>query len=485
MLGACAREAPRPAGWLVVGIDAPPNALDPRLASDASAALILDLVHRGLTVPGPRGEPAPDLAVRWETPDPVTYRFTLGDARFQDGRPVTAADVVATYRSLQSGRFEAARRDGLEKIREAVAEDARTVRFTLDEPSATFLTATRLAILPSSCAAEPDCRIGAGPFRIARATIDAVEIAASGTTQPTPALPGIRFVISPDSVARALGLARGSIDLVQNAVEPDLLPWLEQAGLEIVATRGSTFHYLGMNLRRDDLADVRVRRAIAHAIDRDAIVRYVLDGKARVADGLFPPEHWAHADVADLDFDPERARALLAESGRAPVRVTLKTSTIELRRRIGEVIAAMLAEVGVAVEMRPLEWATLYGDVRRGAFDLFALAWVGVEEPDHYFALLHSDMTPPRGSNRGGYVDAEVDALTVAARAPLARDERRELYARVADIVARDVPYVPLWWVDNVVVKNKRLTGFVPARDGSLRSLARARWTSGGVAAPS
>lgn len=460
----------------MVGLDAGPNALDPRLATDASAALILGLVHRGLTAPGPDGEPIPDLAESWDSPDPTTYRFVLRDARFQDGRPVTAADVVATYASLVRKPFQIQQRDGLDLVAEVIAEDARTVRFTLREPSPSFLLAARLAILPRACAAEPDCRVGAGPYALASARVDTIELAAAPGVGPLPAIPAVLFVISPDSVSRALGLARGTIDLVQNAVEPDLLPWLRSAGLEVVATPGSTFHYLGLNTRLPALGDGRVRRAIAHAIDRAAIVEYVLAGNARLANGLFPPEHWAHADLPGPAYDPERARALLAEADLGTIHLTLKTSTVELRRRIGEAIAAMLAAVGIDVEIRPLEWATLYGDVRRGSFDLFALAWVGIEEPDHYRALLHSAMTPPHGVNRGAYADAEVDALTTTARTLRARPERRDAYVRVAEIVLRDVPLVPLWWVDNVVVMNPRLTGFEPTPTGDLRSLARARW---------
>jgi peptide/nickel transport system substrate-binding protein len=469
----------------VVGLDAAPTSLDPRTATDASSAMIAGLVHRGLTTTDASGEPVPDLATRWESPDPLTYRFHLGHARFQTGEPVRAEDVVATYRSLAAAARQARPHEALGFVAEAAAEDERTVRFTLREPAAAFLHATRLAILPAACAAKPDCRVGAGPFRLEDAGVDSVRLAASATAETPPAVAGIVFRVSPDSVSRALALARGSIDLVQNAVEPDLLPWLRQQGLEVVATPGSTFHYLGLNLRHPALADRKLRRAIAHAIDRDAIVRWVLAGHARPANDLFPPEHWAHRGVEGYRFDPALARRLVAEAARKPPYLTLKTSNVEIRRRIGEVIAGMLGGVGIPTEVRPLEWATLYGDVRRGSFELFALAWVGIEEPDHYHAILHSSMAPPRGSNRGGYADPEVDVLTVEARHVADRGTRRGLYRRVAEIVHRDVPFVPLWWVDNVVVKTRRLTGFVATPTGDLRSLATARWDDGPAGAAS
>lgn len=472
---ACSTAPERPPGYVVVGLDAAPTSLDPRSATDASSSLVLGLVHRGLTDVGPAGDVVPDLAAGWETPDATTFRFHLGPARFHDGSPVTAADVVATYRSLDLPALRARRHEALDLVADVVAEDRDTVRFDLRRPSPVFLNATRLGIVPSSCAATPDCRIGAGPFRLAAAGLESIELVASGTAARPPRIPGVLFRVSPDGVSRALELARGGIDMVQNAVEPDLLPWLRTSGLDVVATPGSTFHYLGLNVRRAPLDDLRVRRAIAHAIDRQAVVAHVLEGHARPADELFPPEHWAHGGVEPYRYDPALSRRLLAEVGR-PVRLTLKVSTIEIRRRIGEVIAAMLGEVGIAVEIRPLEWATLYGDIRRGSFETYLLAWVGIVDPDHYFAILHSSMTPPRGSNRGWFVSAEIDRLTERGRRTVDLRERRRIYREVAWLVHEQVPFVPLWWTHNVVVKSERLAGFEPSPSGDLRWLARARW---------
>ncbi len=466
-----------PSDHLVVGIESAPTSLDPRRALDASSAQVASLLFRGLIRVGPAGEPMADLAERWDQVDPLTYRFFLREARFHDGSRVTAGDVVATLRSLDAPTFRSRHGEWLSHVATIEAEDSRTVRFTLREPFAPFLHGLTMGVVPAACATRSECTVGSGPFLLAGRDRDSISLAAAPTADPSPRLPGVVFRASPDATSRALGLARGAIDLVQNGVEPDLLPWLRAQGLEVLDTPGATFHYLGLNLRLPGLSDARVRRAIAHAIDRQAIVEHLLLGHARAAGELLPPEHWAHAGARPLAYDPPRARALLAEAGALPLRLRYKTSTVEQRRRVAEAIAFFLGEVGIEVEIRPLEWAALYGDVRKGNFELFSLAWVGVVDPDHYFGWLHSEMAPPRGDNRGGYTNAHVDRLAREARDTADPGRRRDLYARLVAEVEADLPYVPLWWTSNVVVVTPRLAGFAPAPDGDLRGLASAWWS--------
>jgi peptide/nickel transport system substrate-binding protein len=460
----------------VVGIEAAPASIDPRSAVDAVSSQVSALVFRGLTAPGRAGAVVPDLASAWEPAGPLAWRFHLTPARFHDGSPVTAHDVVATYRSLALPAFRGLRSEELAAIAAVDAEDEHTVLFTLRETFAPFLASTALGIVPAACAPEPACTIGSGAFRLVARDIDSVTLAAAGTADPLPRLPGLVFRASPDGTSRALGLVRGTIDLVQNAVEPELVPWLESRGLEVTAVPGTSFQYLGLNLRVPALADVRVRRAIARAIDVEAIVEHLLAGLARPAGELLPPGHWAHSGIARLGYDPAAARALLAEAGALPLRLAYKTSTVDLRRRIAEAIAGFLAGVGVDVAIRPLEWAALYGDVRRGNFELFSLAWVGVQDPDLYLGWLHSEMTPPRGNNRGAYASPLVDRLTKDGRRTTDPRRRSEIYRAVAAEVARDVPFVPLWWTSSVVVKTPRLAGFEPDPTGDLRGLAAAFW---------
>ena len=484
VLAACRQPPARLPGYAVVGLEAAPLSFDPRVAADANSLLVNRLVYQGLVDYSPTGEAIPELAESWTRPDPLTYRFFLRPARFHSGEALTAQDVVATYQSLGNPLLHAPRLAALDFVSEIVAEDERTVRFTLREPFAPFLDAMSLGVVPARCAMDEECRVGSGPFRLADHDADRVVLARASTAEPPPRLPGIVFRVSPDSVVRALELARGTVDLAENAVDPEIVDWLAGRGLEVITTPGSTFQYLGFNLHAAPLGDVRVRRAIALAIDRDAIIAHLLRGYARPASQLLAPEHWAHdPGVATYGFAPERARALLDEAGfpasaadGSRFRLTYKTSTVDLRRRIAEAIAAYLQAVGIDVQIRTLEWATLYADIRRGNFELFSLAWVGVNDPDHYFGLLHSSMTPPLGNNRGGFSSPAIDKLVSAGRREAEPARRRAIYAEIAHAAADELPYMPLWWSANVIVKTPRLAGFVPSPTGDLRGLATAYW---------
>jgi peptide/nickel transport system substrate-binding protein len=157
---------------------------------------------------------------------------------------------------------------------------------------------------------------------------------------------------------------------------------------------------------------------------------------------------------------------------------------VELRRRIAEVFQHQLGEIGLGLDVRSYEWATFYSDIRSGNFDVYSLVWVGVRDPDIYFRIFHSRMRPPAGTNRGAYANPELDALVTAARATDDRTERRRLYAEVQRLTAEDLPVVPLWWADNVVVKNRALEGFHPMPDGDLRSLATATFRAASAYVP-
>jgi peptide/nickel transport system substrate-binding protein len=489
-LTSCTSPAPPPAGYVTVGLESAPLTLDPRFASDATASQIADLLFDGLTRVDDQSRRLPQLAVSWETPDARTYVFHLHDAFcFADGRPVTAADVKATYDSVLDPRTQSPKRLALGPIEAVDAPDPLTVRFHLREPFAPFLEATGLGVLPArqvwASPARPLPRpTGSGPFHVVEYVPDEKVVIARHTPYPfgRPKLAGIAFKVVPDAVTRLLELKRGTLDLVQNAVDPDSLGWLRrQPHIRLLTRPSTTVQYLGFNLRAPPLADVRVRRAIAHAIDRNAIVDTILKGLATPATGLLAPTHWAYTPrVSTYAYNPQRARDLLDRAGypdpdgdgpAVRFRLSYKTTIAELRRRIAEVLQGQLAQVGVALDIYSYEWATFYDDIKRGNFQLYSLAWVGIEDPDIYYLTCHSSQTPPQGSNRGYFREETVDLLTESARHTGDGEERRRLYVEVQRRVAQLLPVIPLWWTTNVAAINRRLHGFDVQANGSYVSL--------------
>ena len=326
-------------------------------------------------------------------------------------------------------------------------------------------------------------RLGSGPFRFVSAWQDKevnVERNAGYWAGP-PTIERVRFAVVPDAVTVALELEKGSVDVASNELTLDMVHALEaRPGLRTESSAGSPVMYLNFNVARGPLSDVRVRQAISCAIDRQSIVDAVWRGHARLADTLLPPAHWAAADPSSLahwPHDVARARQLLAAAGYAKgLRLEMKTSTDETTRLLAEILQQQLAAAGVTLSLRSSEFGTFYSDVQAGRFEMYALRWIGSnEDPDIFRYAYGSDRFPPHGGNRGHYSNPRVDALLASAASSNDEAARRGFYVEVEDILAEDLPGIPLWFPNNQVVHTTRLTEIVPPADGSFAFLRTAR----------
>jgi len=230
-----------------------------------------------------------------------------------------------------------------------------------------------------------------------------------------------------------------------------------------------------MNLTNKILKDVRVRRALAYAINRDQIIEHRLGGMATTANSILSPFNWAYdRDLSGYSFDPKKATELLEEAGykvnsskKTGPHFSYKTSTIKERIDIARMIAHQLGEVGVDAKVMPYEWGTFYRDVRRGNFQLYNLSWVGITEPDFLYEVAHSSQVPPAGLNRDRYSNPKVDALVEKGRVTMDEKERKKIYKEVQRILLEDLPFIPLWYEKNVVVYRKSLSGVKLRPDAS------------------
>jgi peptide/nickel transport system substrate-binding protein len=489
LVAGCSGETPPDPGTLVVGLEANPTNLDPRMATGATAVRILPLLFSSLLHLDASGRPAPELAVSWETPSPTTYVLRLRrGARFHDGTELTAADVKYTYDWMRDPKNHSPNQGALAVLDAVEAPDEATVRFTLREPFASFLQNLTLGIVPAHLGDAKDfadAPVGSGPFRWVewlpgeRLVLSAFDGAWEGRAP----LDRVVFRIVANETTRLLEARRGRIDLLWNNVPPYAVPFLrESPGLSVTTRPGITYQYLGFNLSDPVLADGRVRRAIAHAVDRDRIIRALFLGLARPASTLLAPENWAHAaDVPTYAHDPGLARRLLDEAG-FPLRpdgarfaLSYKTSTDRQGIEVADLIAEDLAAVGIRVERRSFEWGTFYGDIKGGNFQLYSLRWVGITDPDQLHYIFHSASVPPAGANRGRYANAEVDRLLDASRREFDPGARKAQLVAAQRQIAADCVYVSLWYPDDVFALASRFEGFEAYPGGQYTSLKRVR----------
>jgi peptide/nickel transport system substrate-binding protein len=476
-------------GYLVVGIESNPLELDPRYSTDANSSRIGNLIYNSLLRADENSRLRPELAESWRMVDDKTYLFELRrDVRFHDGRPLTAADVKFTYESILDPRSRSPKRGMLKALHRIEQSGPHQLRFYLNAVHAPFVEQFNLGIVPADFSRVESSRRspppGSGPFMLE--TIESGERIAlkanPNSWQHRPALAGVIFKVVPDAIVRVLEFKKGAIDFMQNDIEPDMLPWIRQnTAAEVSANQGTTYQYIGINLTHPVLKQTKVRQALALAIDRDRIIRHLLKDTVSAANGLLSPLNWAYDRSVPLwPYDPERAKQLLDEAGfadpdgdgpRSRFRLSYKTTNIDLRRRIAEALKEQLLQVGIELEIRSYEWGTFFSDVKKGNFHLYSLAWVGVMDPDIFYNIFHSQSAPPNGDNRGRYANAELDRLLELGRATTDEAERKRVYQKAQSIIAADLPYVPLWWWKNIVVKRPEVRGFVPYPDGDFISL--------------
>lgn len=483
----CARAERTPADAVVIAVHSNPRSLDPRFATDALASKLAELVCPGLTARDVSGVLVPELAESWQWESPTRLVFRLRDGLvFSDGSPLGPREVVAAYVSILDPSTASVFASALSEIDRVEPRGERDVVFHLKHSSAPLLQDLVNPGVSKVLPGRADLPVCAGPFIATSFRRDeSVELVANPRYwRGAPAVPRLSFRIVPDATIRVLEAAHGSVDLIQNDFPPHFLRVLRKEPDLVVETRpGRNIKYLVFNLAHPALADVRVRRAIAHAIDRDAILRFKLAGLGRPAAGILSPEDPFHEALSPIAFDRAEAERLLDEAGLrrgaggVRLRLEYKTSTNETAIAVAKVIASDLLAVGIDVTIRPAEWGIFFHDVQTGNFELYTLTQTAVVDPDLHRWFFHSTNIPPGGSssNRGGYRNAALDALLDRAAAETDPAARRPLYAEAQRVVARDLPIVPLWYESIVAARSTRLEGYELCPYASFVGLASAR----------
>jgi peptide/nickel transport system substrate-binding protein len=484
------RQAPVDPNIIVVGTRVGPNSLYPLKANDDGTVRIGELIYDSLMDTGSDLRAHPRLAERVETSDSRRYVVHLRrGVRFHDGHELTTRDVVHTFSQFLDPAFISPMKGAFTSMTGVRALDDYTVVFELSAPFPSFpvTNLVPVPILPDGADEATLTRApnGTGPYRfVSYATDDKVELRAfDDYWDGRPQNAGVIVKVIPDDTMRSLELRKGTADVIVNDMPPDIVHQMEKTGdFSIVRSPGLDFSYLGFNMRDPAVSDRRVRQAIGYATNRDAIVKYLRRDLARLATGLVHPQAWAYEpDVFTFSYDPEKAKQLLDEAGyRDPdgdgpmprLRLTLKISTNEEVRLQSTVIQQDLRRVGIDLDVRSYEFATVFADILKGNFQIMSLQWVGgaVIDPDILRRVFHSTQVPPAGFNRGHYMNPEVDRLIDLATAAVEEQARKKYYGAAQRIIAEDAVYIPIWNRVNVAVARKDVSGvqLLPSIDFSM-----------------
>lgn len=476
--------AQTPPGVLIVGQIAEPKSLDPQAVTAANDFRILENLYDGLVrFKDGTLEVEPALAESWQiSEDGKTYTFTLREGvAFHDGTPVDAEAVRFTFERMlnedhpfaDTGPFPLA--FFFSAVQSVAAPDAGTVVFTLNEPYAPFLTnlATPTGAIVSPAAVEASggdfgrAPVGAGPFKFAEwRSNEAVVVEANPDYwDGAPALQAVVFRPITDANTRTAEMLAGGLDVMVEVPPVSLGQF--QSGYNIVEAAGPHVWFLILNTKEGPFADQKVRQAVNYAVNKEAIADNVLEGTATVAEGPIPAAFgWAYnPDVDPYPYDPEKARALLAEAGVAPdttlrFMVTEGGSGMLDPVAMATAIQADLAAVGLNAQIQTYEWNTFLGEVNpglEGKGDMAEMAWMTSDPDTLPFLTLRTEAMPDKGGfNSGYYSNPEVDALLQQAREATDQEVRADAYRKVQQIVHDDAPWLFVAnWKQNAVTSER------------------------------
>jgi peptide/nickel transport system substrate-binding protein len=455
---------------------------------DAASERVRTLIFNSLVKKNEKfdyvGELASDIK---RSDDGLSYIFTLRDnVKFQDGRPFSSADVKYTLELVFSSNFaksasfyEGTGNEKKSYIRLVEAPDDKTVIVTLTKPWVGLLSnLVPIAIIPKdSYESQKTQPLGTGPFKFISYdnSQQVVDLQAFPDYWEGPAqIQSLRVRVISDMNALQAELRAGRVDIapMPTSLSPDAVKLLSQENdLQVQAFQGSNVVLLTLNTASAPLDNVKVRQAIAYAIDRESMIKNLLLGYAKLAHSIIPQESWAYSPGQTYSYDPATAKKLLDEAGfkdpdgdgpqmrlSKPIVYKVSGSSVAGRNYAG-VIQNSLKEVGIPVEIETAEANTVFDEVRRGHFQIFYSQWVGGnQDPIFYKDLFATSEIPSEtraSRNRSRYSNKELDPLLEEAVNTFDRQKALDLYKRIQEHVSRDVPVFPLWYQSNIMISRK------------------------------
>ncbi|WP_035782457.1 ABC transporter substrate-binding protein [Arthrobacter sp. H14] len=461
---------------LVAAIAGEPDQLDPHKTSAYFSFQVLENVYDTLVEPDESLEMQPALAKSWEvSDDQLTWTFTLReDVTFHDGSEFSAEDVVYSYnRIIDNELTNSYRFASVESIK---APDPSTVVIKVSQPTPSLLSNIGgfkgMAIVSEENVKSGEIQdnpIGTGPFVFESYTPgDSIKLSSNPDYWGgAPELGGATFRFISEGTTALAGLTAGEVDWT-DSIPPQRVAGLEtNPDVEVGKVASNDYWYLALNQNREPYDDVRVRQAIAYALDRDAITQAVSYGNATVNQLAIPKQSTWYTEYNKYSKNLDKAKSLLDEAGVDELNMGLMVTTQYPQTvTAAQVIADQLSKIGITTEIRTIDFATWLDEQSQGNFDMLMLGWLGSIDPnDFYYNQHHSEGT----SNFQGYSNPEVDKLLEAGQTETNLEKRQEIYDKAATMIADDASYIYLYNPDVVQAWNPNVKGYEARSDRAIR----------------
>ncbi|KYG90550.1 hypothetical protein A0U40_06140 [[Bacillus] sp. KCTC 13219] len=475
-----------------IGLDVDATKLDTRLASDSSSKRVTEVVYNGLIRLNTNLEPTPDLAESWENPDELTWIFNLREGvKFHDGEVLTAEDVKYTFDTILDPAFQSNSLALFSPIKSVEIVDDYKVQFNLSQAYAPLLSYLEIGIVPKHIA-EVDSEslitkpIGTGPYKFdswdknSKIVLTANKEYYAGT----PKTEKLTYFIIPDNSTRVASLESGDIDFIHSPLSASDVERMRGNNDFITEEKeGVGYTYLNFNMKNEKTADLKVRQAISHLIDKETISSAIYRGMDKPAKSPLVPSSWAYSDdVPDFEYSPEKAKELLKEAGYEDtngdgivdkngvnLEIELATHTEDPNRiQVVEYLQNEFSKNGIKTRVTTTEWSTFSNNMMEGKYEVALLGWLNLFDPDR---ATYNQFHSSSGNNYGKYNNPKVDALLEEGRENSEQAKRKEIYKEVATIVNEEVAYNVLLYQGYVVIHSKKLIGFESSPNGSFYSM--------------
>ncbi len=475
---------------LTIAFDSKIQTGDPRIiGSDANSQYIENIRFLSLISFDKQGNIMNILADEIKPLSNKSWKISLKKGiKFNNSKEIDAYDVEATYNQIMSppkGFPPSPRKAAFSNVSTFKATSKDELLIELKTPDSSFLNNLIIGTLPkeavSSDAPNEINNKGyeSGPFVLKSSNSSEWVLVRNENYNFSnkPKMAEIDFKIITDSGTRYAALIRGDIDIAQNAIDPDKISLIQKSKNEkfnIISAPKLSTTFLAFNFRDPTLNNLKVRQAIAYAIDRQSLLQFRLQGQGILATSMFPAtNYYFDSAVAEIPFNAQRAKTLLKEANiQDTISFAIKVSSSNKSTvEVAKAIAANLKEVGFAPSVEMLENSVFLDQVKRGVAKIWISSWVGFKDPDHLRFAFATNMLPPAGGNRGAFSNTTIDELLQEGREEINPEKRKIIYDQAQKLLGGELPYVYLWHSLNVAVVSKNVEGFSLYADGRYWSL--------------